>query len=79
MKDFGIVFFAGAAVALLLIFHLVEKQRTAAIRALATRLGFHFLGTALPQSLRLSGTPFSRHSKVWNVIDGEPRGLRIIA
>jgi hypothetical protein len=79
VKDFGIVFFAGAAVALLLIFHLVEKQRTAAIRVLATRLGFHFLGNALPRSLTLSGTPFSRHSKVWNVIDGEPRGLRIIA
>ena len=79
MKDFGFVFFAGAAVALLFGFYLIERQRTAAIRALATRLGFHFLGNALPRSLTLSGTPFSSHSKVWNVIDGEPRGVRIIA
>ena len=79
MKDFGLVFFAGAAVALFLIFYLAEKQRTASIRALASRLGFHFLGAALPRSLTLSGTPFSNHSKVWNVIDGEPNGVRTIA
>jgi hypothetical protein len=79
VKDFGFVFFAGAAVALLFVFYLVERQRTAAIRALASRMGFHFLGDALPQSLTLSGTPFSGHSKVWNVIDGEPRGVRTIA
>jgi len=79
VKDFGFVFFAGAAVVLLLVFYLVERQRTAAIRALATRLGFHFLGNALPRSLTLSGTPFSSYSKVWNVIDGEPHGVRMIA
>jgi hypothetical protein len=79
VKDLGFVFFAGAAVALLFVFYLVERQRTAAIRALASRLGFHFLGDALPRSLTLSGTPFSGHSKVWNVIDGEPRGVRTIA
>lgn len=79
MKDFGLVFFASAAFALLFVFYLAERQRTAAIRALATRLGFHFLGNALPRSLTLSGTPFSTYSKVWNVIDGEPHGVRIIA
>jgi len=46
---------------------------------MASRLGFHFLGNALPRSISLSGTPFSNHSKVWNVIDGEPRGVRTIA
>ena len=79
MKDFGAVFFVGAALALLSVFYLRERQRTAAIRALASRLGFHFLSDILPRSLTLSGTPFSRHSKVWNVIDGEPRGIRTIA
>lgn len=79
MKDFGFVFFAGAALALLFASYVVERRRTAAVRALASRLGFHFLGTALPRSLTLSGTPFSTHSKVWNVIDGEPRGVRTIA
>jgi len=79
VKDFGFVFFTGAVFAFLFVFYLVERRRTAAIRALATRLGFHFLGNALPRSLTLSGTPFSRYSKVWNVIDGEPHGVRIIA
>jgi len=63
----------------LFVFCLVERQRTAAIRLLASRLGLHFLGNALPRSLTLSGTPFSSHSRVWNVIDGEPRGVRTIA
>jgi hypothetical protein len=79
VKDFGVVLFVGAALALLFVFNLVDRQRTRAIRALASRLGFHFLGNALPRSLTLSGTPFSRHSKVWNVIDGEPCGIRTIA
>ena len=34
---------------------------------------------ALPRSLTLEGTPFQNFSKVWNVIDGEPRGTRIMA
>jgi len=79
VKDFGFVVLAAAAVALLFLLYLVERQRTAAIRAIASRLGFHFLGDALPRSLTLSGTPFSSHSKVWNVIDGEPHGVRTIA
>ena len=79
MRDFGFVFFAGVAIALLFLFHRMERQRTVAIRAIASRVGFHFLDDALPRSLTLSGTPFSSYSKVWNVIDGEPRGVRIIA
>ena len=79
MRDFGFVFFAGAVFAVLFVFYLVERKRTAAIRELAIRVGFHFLGNALPRSLTLSGTPFSSYSKVWNVIDGEPHGVRIIA
>jgi hypothetical protein len=79
MSDIGFVFFACAALALLYAFHRAESHRTAAIRELAVRLGFHYLGDALPRSLTLYGTPFDRASKVWNVIDGEPRGIRIIA
>jgi hypothetical protein len=56
-----------------------ERWRATAIRELATRLGFHYIGDALPKSLTLSGTPFECYAKVWNVIDGEPRGVRIIA
>jgi hypothetical protein len=39
----------------------------------------HYLGNALPKSLGLEGTPFHRFSKVWVVIDGEPRGTRVMA
>jgi len=69
----------GVALAVVIALYLGERQREAAIRALAIRLGFHYLGNALPRSLTLSGTPFDRTSKVWNVIDGEPRGVRIVA
>lgn len=79
MNKIGFVLFAGAALALLFAFHRAESQRAAAIRGLAIRSGFHYTGDALPRSLMLYGTPFHRTSKVWNVIDGEPRGIRIIA
>jgi hypothetical protein len=79
MNEIGFVLFAVAGLAVLFVFHLAERRRTAAIRALAIRSGFHYLGNALPRSLTLRGTPFNRASKVWNVIDGELRGIRIIA
>jgi hypothetical protein len=56
-----------------------DRYRADAIRALAIRAGMHYLGNARPKSLMLKGTPFDRVSKVWNVIDGEPRGIRIMA
>jgi hypothetical protein len=56
-----------------------ERYRAGAIRALAIHSGMHYLGNALPKSLRLEGTPFCCASKVWNVVDGEPRGTRIMA
>jgi hypothetical protein len=79
MNDFGFVVMACAFAVMLLMFGLVEWRRTAAIRAIASRSGFHYLGEALPRSLRLEGTPFDRASRVWNVIDGEPHGVRLIA
>jgi hypothetical protein len=56
-----------------------QRYRADAIRALATRSGMHYLGNAAPRSLTLEGTPLYSVSKVWNVIDGEPRGTRIMA
>lgn len=79
MNEIGFVLFAGAASALLFAFRRAENQRAAAIRELAIRLGFHYLGEALPRSLTLYGTPFDPASRVWNVIDGEPGGIRIIS
>jgi hypothetical protein len=34
--------------------------------------------TTLPRSLTLSGRPFDRTSKIWNVVDGELPGVRIV-
>ena len=63
---------------LLYLVYASERYRAKAIRAFASRSGFHYIGMALPKSLALEGTPFSRVAKVWNVIDGDPRGVRII-
>jgi|SRR5579872_1067829 hypothetical protein len=79
MKAVPYLFAAGVAAVFYAMLYLGERQRVAAIRTLAARSGFHYLGTALPKSLTLGGTPFERLSNVWNVIDGEPRGIRIIA
>ena len=55
------------------------SNRTAAIRAMAKRYGFVFLGTELPRSLTLRGTALDRSSSIWNVIDGERYGIRVVA
>jgi hypothetical protein len=79
MNAVPVIVLGGVGLVLFVAFYFGERQRAAAIRALASRLGFHYLGDALPRSLKLDGTPFHSASKVWNVIDGEPRGARIIA
>lgn len=79
MNDFGFVFMACGALAIFFAMHQAEQRRSKAMRALATRAGFHYIGGALPRSLTLHGTPFEGASKVWNVIDGAPRGIRVIA
>jgi hypothetical protein len=59
--------------------HTSKRYRAEAIRAFAIRSGMHYIGDAIPKPLTLQGTPFYHASKVWNVIDGEPRGTRIMA
>jgi hypothetical protein len=56
-----------------------ERYRADAIRTLASRHGMHYLGDAVPKSVSLKGTPFHGASRVWNMIDGEPRGTRVMA
>jgi hypothetical protein len=78
MDPSGIV--AVTAVAFVLGFlYYRQRRRRADIRALATRLGFTFIGSALPRSLSLARTELAACSSVWNVIDGESRGVRMIA
>lgn len=48
------------------------------MKELAAKLGFVYVGEALPKSLELSGTPIAGQTKAWNVIDGEVGGVRII-
>src|SRR5512138_2973808 len=55
-----------------------SRCRMSEIRALAVKLGFTYIGTALPRSLSLKGTELASCSSVWNVIDGEPHGIRVI-
>ena len=72
MNAIPFILMAGLGVFVFYVLHTSERYRANAIRALATRSGMHYLGNALPKSLELSGTPFHRVSKVWNVLDGEP-------
>lgn len=55
------------------------RRREDDIRSLATKLGFTYIGSTLPRSLSLVGTELQPCSSVWNVIDGEPNGIRVIA
>jgi hypothetical protein len=79
MNVIPLILMAGLGVFVFYALHTSGRYRADAIQALATRFGMHYLGNALPKSLGLSGTPFDRVSKVWNVIDGEPRGTRVMA
>jgi hypothetical protein len=53
--------------------------RAAEIRQLAKVHGFHYLGKTLPYSVPLGDLPVGSIMSVWNVIDGESRGRRVVA
>jgi hypothetical protein len=73
------VYFWLVGAGLLFAWWLRERRRAVAIRAMAARLGFVYLGRELPKSLSLHGTPIEGASSTWNVIDGERRGIRVVA
>jgi hypothetical protein len=79
MKAIPLILMGGLGLFVFYALYASKRYRADAIRVLAIRSGMHYLGDALPKSLTLEGTPFFRFSKVWNVIDGEPRGARIMA
>lgn len=69
-------------VALLALFTLLwwqSRVRARELRSLAESCGFHYLGDALPRGVPIKGSQFHSMTAVWNVIDGEPRGTRIVA
>jgi hypothetical protein len=69
----------GAAGLFIMALYLRERRRSENIRALANRIGLHYLGRGVPQSLSLHGTPVERATSIWNVIDGDHSGTRVIA
>ena len=79
MDAIPLILFGCVALGAFVLVFFADRQRAAAIRAFASRSGFHYIGDALPRSVTLRGTPLEGISKVWNVIDGEPRGVRIVA
>ena len=54
-------------------------MRAAEIRRIAELYGFHYMGEVLPPSLPLRDLPLLRITSVWNAIDGERRGRRVVA
>ena len=77
MNAFDVALLAGLA-ALLCVGFWRSRVRTREIRQLAETTGLHYLDNALPRSLgKLEDLP-SGITSVWNVLDGEHRGRRVI-
>ncbi|HEY4051280.1 MAG TPA: hypothetical protein VGM27_30830 [Acidobacteriaceae bacterium] len=68
MTTYIVIFGVGLVLAIL---WFRERRRSTALRAMAARRGFAYLGGALPGSLTLHGTPMDQATSIWNVIDGE--------
>ena len=75
MNAFDTALLAGLA-ALLGAGFWLSHARTREIRRLAETTGFHYLENALPRSLKILPSGIT---SVWNVLDGEHRGRRVIA
>lgn len=56
-----------------------HRRRATAIRALANRLGFAYIGESLPLSMTLRGTVLEGLGSTWNVIQGGRHKVRVIA
>ena len=56
-----------------------QHRREAAMKALATRMGLSYLGRGVPKSFSLSGTGLEHTTAIWNLIDGDSHGVRVMA
>ena len=54
------------------------RIRVSAIQKMAMRSGFRYVGDALP-AVNLQQTPFCLATSVWNVIEGERSGIKVVA
>ena len=57
----------------------IQERRDRAIKNLATRLNFHYLGSVLPRSLSIHEPWLNQMTSTRNVIDGERNGIRVVA
>ena len=55
-----------------------EHQRRTGLRNMAARRGFIYLGSSLPRSFTLRGTDLEEATAVWNVIEADCGGTRVI-
>jgi hypothetical protein len=55
-----------------------EYRRRVGLRDMAARRGFTYLGSSLPSTLTLRGTGLAGIASVWNVIDADCGGPRVI-
>jgi hypothetical protein len=72
------IFFGAVATGFILWSLIREKRRTFQVQARAARLHYTYLGDSLPKSFSVAGTELQGLSKVWNVCDGEFRGVRAL-
>ena len=72
-------FYVVAAAAFLLVRFLLERKREAALRDLAIRRGFTYLGDALPRSLTLHGTALGGATSIRNVIAADRGAIRLVS
>jgi hypothetical protein len=75
----GVLVLGLIAIAGVVVWLVRSAQRGREMRSLAERIGFNYLSSTLPGSLTLPDNPFSKVSSVWNVIDGERNGVRVVA
>ena len=53
-------------------------KRRRSMRALASRLGFQYHGSKLPNSFSMSCYPADEIAKAWNVIQGQRNGIDVL-
>jgi len=56
-----------------------ETKRNAKLREMAARRGFTCLGQTPPRLFTLRGTQLGRARSIWNIIDGDCGGIRVIS
>jgi hypothetical protein len=57
----------------------VQQRRDRAMKSLAIRLNFHYLGAVLPRTLTIREPWLNEMTSTRNVIDGERNSIRVVA